>query len=246
LPTISLNLKSQTLTQNSRGHNQWEVTTRESTCEAISTALLLCDVWDNHWSRGAAKRLDQMIPKMDKVVRSSRASGLHIIHAPSGTLDFYADHPARNRMLAIPSIEPPAPIDHLDPPLPIDDSDHGSDTGETETRRAWTRQHVGIFIDETVDIISDDGQEIYSYLQNQSIQKLLILGVHTNMCILHRTFGIKQMVRWGVDISLIRDLTDTMYNPASAPYVSHIEGTRLVVEFIEKFWCPSLLSDDLL
>jgi hypothetical protein len=28
--------------------------------------------------------------------------------------------------------------------------------------------------------------------------------------------------------------------------VSHDEGTRLVVEFIESFWCPSLVSDDLL
>ncbi len=55
------------------------------------------------------------------------------------------------------------------------------------------------------------------------------------MCVLHRTFAIKQMVRWGVEVALIRDLTDAMYNPAMAPYVSHDEGTRLVVEFIEKF-----------
>ena len=33
---------------------------------------------------------------------------------------------------------------------------------------------------------------------------------------------------------------------ARSPYVSHAEGTRLVVEYIEKFWCPSLLSTDLL
>ena len=38
--------------------------------------------------------------------------------------------------------------------------------------------------------------------------------MHTNMCILDRTFSIKQMVRWGVDIALVRDLTDAMYNPA--------------------------------
>jgi hypothetical protein len=72
------------------------------------------------------------------------------------------------------------------------------------------------------------------------------MGVHTNMCVLNRSFAIKQMVRWGVNIALVRDLTDTMYNPAMPPYVSHDEGTRLVVEYIEKFWCPSLLSDDLL
>jgi hypothetical protein len=74
---------------------------------------------------------------------------------------------------------------------------------------------------------------------------MLILGVHTNMCVLHRSFGIKQMVRWGVEPVLIRDLTDTMYNPAMPPYVSHDEGTRLTIEYIEKFWCPTVLSDDL-
>ena len=72
------------------------------------------------------------------------------------------------------------------------------------------------------------------------------MGVHTNMCVLNRSFAIKQMVRWGVNIALVRDLTDTMYNPAMPPYVSHDEGTQLVIGYIEKFWCPSVSSDDLL
>ena len=46
--------------------------------------------------------------------------------------------------------------------------------------------------------------------------------------------------------ALLRDLTDTMYNPALPPYVDHQEGTRLVVEFIEKFWCPTVHSRDIL
>ena len=29
------------------------------------------------------------------------------------------------------------------------------------------------------------------------------------------------------------------------PFVSHAEGTQLVVEQIEKYWCPSVLSKDL-
>ena len=36
-----------------------------------------------------------------------------------------------------------------------------------------------------------------------------------------------------------------MYNPAKAPYVSHDEGTRLVVEYIEKFWAPTVLSGEI-
>ncbi|MDE2697323.1 MAG: isochorismatase family protein, partial [Gemmatimonadota bacterium] len=90
------------------------------------------------------------------------------------------------------------------------------------------------------------GQEIYSYMQHREIDKMLIMGVHTNMCVLHRTFAIKQMTRWGIQVALIRDLTDAMYNPAKPPYVSHEAGTQLVISFIEKFWCPTILSNDLL
>lgn len=30
------------------------------------------------------------------------------------------------------------------------------------------------------------------------------------------------------------------------PHVPHERGTELVIEFIEKHWCPTILSDDLL
>jgi hypothetical protein len=50
------------------------------------------------------------------------------------------------------------------------------------------------------------------------------------------------MVRCGVDIILIRDLTDAMYNPARSPYVTHEEGTNLVIGYIERFWCPTLTA----
>ena len=45
---------------------------------------------------------------------------------------------------------------------------------------------------------------------------------------------------------MVRDLTDAMYDPACAPYVSHDEGTRLVIEHIERHWCPTIDSSDIL
>ena len=50
------------------------------------------------------------------------------------------------------------------------------------------------------------------------------------------------MVRWGFDIVLVRDLTDALYNPAKAPYVSQAMGTQLEIHYVEKFWCPSVGS----
>jgi len=243
---LHLHLRSQVFKQDANGYNRWEVVTAEKTIPANQTAVLICDMWDRHWSRGAAERVDAMAPRMNQIVKAARSRGAHIIHAPSETIDFYAETPARQRVLAIPRVEPPPPIERPDPPLPVDDSDGGSDTGEQPWYRAWSCQHPAIEIDQARDVISDDGVEIYSFLHRQGIQQVLIMGVHTNMCVLNRSFGIKQMVRWGLDVALVRDLTDAMYNPARPPYVSHDEGTRLVVEYIEKFWCPTITSDDLI
>lgn len=243
---FTLQLRHQRLTQDAGGHNYWQIETTQRTIPAANLAIIICDMWDNHWSRGAVEREVAMIPHMNAVLAAARGKGAHIIYAPSETMAFYADHPARQRILAVPAVTPPPDRDHATPPLPVDASDQGSDTGETQMYKAWSCQHPAVMIDTARDLISDKGAEIYSYFQAKAIEQVLIMGVHTNMCVLNRSFAIKQMVKWGVNIALVRDLTDTMYNPALPPYVSHDEGTRLVVEYIEKFWCPSLHSDDLL
>jgi hypothetical protein len=35
-----------------------------------------------------------------------------------------------------------------------------------------------------------------------------------------------------------------MYDPRKAPFVTHDEGTELVIQHIEKHWCPTILSAD--
>ena len=66
------------------------------------------------------------------------------------------------------------------------------------------------------------------------------------MCVLNRSFAIKQLTKWGVDCLLVRDLTDAMYNPKKKPFVTHGEGTQLVVQHIEQYWCPTIASIELL
>ena len=248
-PMVTLHLHRQQLTQDIGGHNTWKVLEETKEVSASELAIVICDMWDQHWSRGAAERVAVMAPRMNKVVNAARELGVTIIHAPSETMKFYEGTPARNRVKNAPYVEPPTPREHDDPPLPIDASDGGSDTNngnEITNRRAWTRQIEAIEIDQERDGISDNGREIYSFLQQKGIRHVILMGVHTNMCILNRSFAIKQMVRWSVNVMLCRDLTDAMYNPAKPPYVSHDEGTQLVVEYIEKFWCPSISSKDLL
>jgi hypothetical protein len=65
------------------------------------------------------------------------------------------------------------------------------------------------------------------------------------MCVLGRSFAIRQMVALGKDVLLVRDMTDTMYNSDMKPFVSHFEGTDLVIAHVEQHWCPTITSVDL-
>ena len=242
---LTLTLRSQARTQNAHGYTIWEIVETPTEFSTAQTVLLLCDVWDRHWCRGAEERLTRLLPRMNELVTTLRDRGVLIVHAPSDTMDFYAGTPARRRVLDLPEIEPPADRPHDDPHLPVDASEGGCDTGD-DSSGVWTRQHPVIEIDQEGDVISDNGREHYSLYRQRSIKNILIMGVHTNMCILGRSFAIKQMVRWDFNVALIRDLTDAMYNPAKPPYVSHEEGTRLIVEYIEKFWCPTVSSGELM
>ena len=246
MSNFTFTLQHQRLGSDANGWSQWETCHETRAVAAARVAIIICDMWDKHWSRGAAERVDIMAPRMNQVLHVARVRGAHILHAPSETMPFYAASPARQRMLELPVVPLPTPKEHPAPPLPIDASDHGSDTGESSTFKAWSRQHAALEIDESRDGISDNGEEIYRYLQQQQIQQVLIMGVHTNMCVLNRSFAIKQMVRWGVPIALVRDMTDAMYNPAMSPYVSHDAGVQLVIGYIEKFWCPTIESQQLL
>lgn len=241
---LTLHLRSQSLGLDVGGHTCWKEVETEKHLPPRKIAVIVCDMWDQHWSRGAAERVEAMAPRMNQVLKAARDAGMTILHAPSNTLEFYAASRARQRMLEIPLVDAPSNLPRAEPALPIDDTDEGSDTGESQPKRVWTRQHAAIWIDEERDYISDDGRQVLSLLRKLSIEQVLIMGVHTNMCILNRSFGIKQMVRWGVPVALVRDLTDAMYNPAQRPYVNHAAGTQLVIEYIEKFWCPTLFSTD--
>jgi nicotinamidase-related amidase len=242
-----LSLRLRTRVQPFKGSDvDWEEITLARKLAARETAIILCDVWDNHWCPSASRRCAEIARKMEPVLQALRAKGITVIHAPSDCMSFYRDYAPRKRMQDCPRVAPPKPLEVREPPLPIDDSDGGCDDEKpAKMFKAWTRQHPAITIADN-DYISDNGQEVYGLLRQRGIKTLLVCGVHTNMCILGRSFAIRQMTRWGVPCILVRDLTDAMYNPKMRPQVSHEQGTELVIEHIEKYWCPTVLSADLL
>jgi nicotinamidase-related amidase len=223
--------------------------------QVAQTAIVICDMWDAHTCSLSAQRVAAMAPRMNQVVSTARSLGVMIVHAPSDTMKFYEGTPWRERMQRAPMVACPTPIlarcgrEPLEERnFPIDDTAGGCDDPmprkETGAPYPWTRENSAIDV-VGFDGVSDNGQEIYNFFKQEGITNVALMGVHTNICILNRSFGIRQMTRLGFQVALVRDLTDAMYDPRTRPFVSHTRGTELVIEHIETKWCPSILSGDL-
>lgn len=220
--------------------------------EVAQTAIIVCDMWDDHHCKIAAQRVGVMAPRMNRVLTAARDHGVMIIFAPSETMNIYAGSPYRKRMEQARFAKPPVPIAKRcdrDPEgepktLPEDTELDCDDCELGPVVRRHTRQHAALDII-GFDGISDNGQEIYNFCVQEGIKNIVLMGVHTNYCILARPFGIRQQLKLGMNVVLARDLTDALYDPRQPPYVSHARGTEIVVEHIERYLCPSIVSDDL-
>jgi len=216
------------------------------------TAVIVCDMWNKHWCRGATQRVKEMAPRMNQFLSAARERGCLIIHAPSECMDAYENHPARRTALKA------RQADNLPEGIkngcswlnaeeradyPIDQSDGGCDCEvKCEQHQAWTAQTDLIEIHKK-DAISDRGAEIWNLMEERDVKNVLLVGVHTNMCVLGRPFGLRNMARFGKNVVLVRDLTDTMYSHEMEPKVSHFTGTDLIVNHIERHVCPTTTSE---
>jgi len=232
------------------------------------SAIIVCDMWDLHHCLNAVRRLEEMAPRMNQVLEKARSQGILIIHAPSSCMDAYKEYPGRKLAQNAPkAANLPKDIGvwcHKIPneekgKYPIDQSDGGEDDDPKEHAEwrakltklgrnpgaPWKKQYDGLKIYDQ-DAISDSGVEIWNLLEQRGISNVIVLGVHTNMCVLGRPFGLRQLAKNGKNVVLMRDMTDTMYNPARAPYVPHFRGTELIIEHIEKFVCPTITSDQVI
>jgi len=262
-------LKLRTQSRSTSESSQFERTVTTATWSAKQTAVIVCDVWDKHHSLNAVRRMEEFLPRMNDVLNEARQRGATVIHSPSDCMAAYEHHPARQRAIDAPAAKnQPADVEFWCSKIPaeelaaypIDQSDGGDDDAPDEHAKwaaelkalgrnpglPWMAQSELIDIDEDQDFISDRGDEVWNILESRGIDNVILVGVHTNMCVLGRPFGLRQMARNGKNVVLMRDLTDCMYNPKSWPFVDHFTGNDLIVSHIERFVCPTITSDQIL
>jgi nicotinamidase-related amidase len=221
--------------------------------DGARTAVIICDMWNTTQCVSAARRVVEMAPRINEVAAGLRRDGALIVHAPAGCMDFYAGMPARERARQAPRVESPVPVDWHDwdasreLPLPAalaDDTPCSCEPGAPCTAGGppfpWTRQIESIDVAST-DAVTDDGHELLALLEDRGIEHVVIMGVHANRCVLGRPYGIRQLVYWGKRAILCRDLTDSYHRDPRG----HAWGNEQMVAHIERHWCPTLTSDQL-
>jgi lysophospholipase L1-like esterase/nicotinamidase-related amidase len=229
------------------------------------TAIIVCDMWDLHHCKNAVTREKEMAPRMNEVLEKARTQGVFIIHAPSSCMKAYEGTPARERAKSAPQAtrlpdkiaewcrqilaeeQSIYPIDQTDSE-DDDPAEHSAWAKDLESkglnpRAPWTKQIDVLRIDQDKDAISDSGVEVWNLLESRGIDNVILMGVHVNMCVSGRPFGLRQMAKNGKHAVLMRDLTDSMYNPKRWPFVSHQRGTELFIAHLEKRICPTITSD---
>lgn len=248
--TLDLHLRTRAEVAPDSG--QFREITTPASWSAKETAIVICDMWNDHYCRNAARRVAEMAPRMNQVIAKAREQGVLIIHSPSGCMDQYADTPQRKLAQQAPAVKTKLPLkgwcyldDKHEAQMPVDVTQPCDDAGSIRPAvKHFNRQIDTLEIAEG-DAITDSAEAFY-LMKQKGIRNIIIMGVHTNMCVLGRPFGIRQMIYQGQNVVLMRDMTDTMYNPRNAPFVSHFTGNDLVFEHIERFWCPTITSADIL
>jgi nicotinamidase-related amidase/type 1 glutamine amidotransferase len=263
----SLELTARSLAPSPKDPKAYLVQLRPLNWNSKETAVIICDMWDSHHCLNAVNRVGELAPRMNELVRAARKQGALIIHAPSECMKAYENHPGRKLAQSAPKADTlPADIGQWCNNIPaeekgtypIDQSDGGCDSDPAAQAefakklqaigrnpgKPWLKETDALTI-EPGDAISDSGVEIWNLMEQRGIKNVMLMGVHTNMCVLGRPFGLRQMAKNGKNVVLVRDMTDTMYNPERSPHVSHFTGTDLIVEHIEKFVCPTITSDQL-
>ncbi|HEY2840210.1 MAG TPA: isochorismatase family protein, partial [Pirellulales bacterium] len=203
------------------GSGKFRVEESQVEWDPAHTAIIVCDMWNQHWCQGATARVAEMAPRMNEVLKAARSAGVLILHCPSDTMKFYQDAPQRKLAQAAPKVElkkmpsnwcPQA--EGKEPALPFDNSKDRCDcTPQCAHGNPWRRQIETLEIAEN-DAITDNDEAFY-LMRARDIQNVIVMGVHTNMCVLGRPFSIRRMTAQRQNVVLVRDLTDCMHDSLS-------------------------------
>ena len=171
------------------------------------TALVLVDVWDNHFIESWLERATRwtaegVVPVLDR----ARAAEMAVVHAPSPPIaETYAQ--VQRFAKAAPIAEsdwPPAEFRARAGQYAAFRGPRSQPPGIPEIPNLGTSPLVEVRDDEYVVATGD---QLHALATEQGWLHLIYAGFATNWCILNRDYGMRAMSRRGYNLVLLRDAT---------------------------------------
>jgi nicotinamidase-related amidase len=170
-------------------------------------ALILVDVWNDHYIESLATRQGQIIQEaIVPVLDAARQANMTIIHAPGP--DVVIDEPVPSPSALLPGWPPDLfrarRGEYIIYRSPVYQYPSLADK--------WAPIRAKLAIHELVaprpgEPIVASGPKLHYHLMQRQILHLFYCGFAANMCILGRTYGIRYMRDAGYNTMLIRDAT---------------------------------------
>jgi hypothetical protein len=206
--------------------------------------VVAVDVWNFHWCKTATMRVDALVPRMNKALDAARELGMTVMLCPSDVVDNYVGWPQREVIFAMPR-HPVPPLAKIDCPTPPNGGGCACGKERCEGNYGWDAMHPDLKIGRD-DLMPDSLSDVYSICKERGLTHLIYVGVHTQVCLLGKPMGLRNLKAAGLSCVLARDLTDAHpgYDPAKG-FTPDLH-TAEVVEHFEKFLAPSVdLTEEL-
>jgi hypothetical protein len=97
------------------------------------TALIVVDMWNEHWCRSATSRVGELAVIMNETLSAARKLGFNIIFAPSDCTKYYENNPARKYVVGLPNVTVPTSNNKTFPVMPLGtQTNEGCDTNSKQ------------------------------------------------------------------------------------------------------------------
>lgn len=223
---------------------------RLDSIEIDKSIVFVVDMWDKHWCKEVNEKLTDLAERINLKLRELRAKGFTIMHIPSDCEAYYQDFEQFKKVkketkgFTSRQVYYGKEINPLRHDLFLLKTLHNEGCNCKPTcknKKVWTRQHPAIEIHNN-DLIATDPLNIHFYLNNHSFKNIIYMGVHANVCILKRPFGIIKMKQQGYNCLLYKEYTDVMVNMYKTEGMSEREVRDKVYKLIEYYFCPAIIQ----
>ena len=225
----------------------FEFVERDLSIPLDQTALVLVDVWSDHYIDSWRKRATEVThQRIVPLLQAARRVGMLVIHAPSPRI-VESDHPE-----SMPAPTPTQPEDTPEwPPAQfrgIYRSGEFAALGrnpeprlqEAIARYATTQSIADAVAPVPGESIIATGPQLHDLLCERQILHLIYAGFATNWCVIGRDYGIIALNERGYNIVLIRDATTGVEFHDT---VGQLTATEIAVREIETKYAWSTTTD---